>query len=299
MGIKRYNISMKYETIISNKDYEKLYYLLKDNSLSEAYLSKLRQGQNNLLINGVTANMRSKVKKGDTISFALEVGKKTEIQTCEMDLDIVFEDKYLLIINKPPLVASTPTKSHYSLNLAGGVCNYMQKKTNNFVYRILNRLDKDTSGLVIIAKSPFSYQNTTNIEKTYEAVCEGEITSSLTIDKPIYTENINGINTIKRQISSLGKPATTFVEVIKAGKEYSHIKLKLLHGRTHQIRVHLSSIGHPLVGDIIYGKKSELISHTALICKTISLDHPKTRERMTFEATYPESILSLLKHILR
>ena len=275
MGIKRYNISMKYETIISNKDYEKLYYLLKDNSLSEAYLSKLRQGQNNLLINGVTANMRSKVKKGDTISFALEVGKKTEIQTCEMDLDIVFEDKYLLIINKPPLVASTPTKSHYSLNLAGGVCNYMQKKTNNFVYRILNRLDKDTSGLVIIAKSPFSYQNTTNIEKTYEAVCEGEITSSLTIDKPIYTENINGINTIKRQISSLGKPATTFVEVIKAGKEYSHIKLKLLHGRTHQIRVHLSSIGHPLVGDIIYGKKSELISHTALICKTISLDHPK------------------------
>lgn len=299
MGIKRYNISMKYETIISNKDYEKLYYLLKDNSLSEAYLSKLRQDQNNLLINGVPANMRSKVKKGDTISFALEVGKKTEIQTCEMDLDIVFEDEYLLIINKPPLVASTPTKSHYSLNLAGGVCNYMQKKTNNFVYRILNRLDKDTSGLVIIAKSPFSYQNTTNIEKTYEAVCEGEITSSLTIDKPIYTENINGINTIKRQISSLGKPATTFVEVIKAGKEYSHIKLKLLHGRTHQIRVHLSSIGHPLVGDIIYGKKSELISHTALICKTISLDHPKTRERMTFEAVYPENILSLLKHILR
>lgn len=289
---------MKYEQIKAQKKYEKLYYLLKDNSLSEAYLSKLRQNENNLLINGSPANMRSKVEEGDIVSFALEVGKKTEIETCEIDLDIVFEDEYLLVVNKPPLLASTPTKSHYSLNLAGGVCNYMSKKSNNFVYRILNRLDKDTSGLVIIAKSPFSYQNTTEIKKTYEAICEGELSSPLTIDKPIYTENINGINTLKRTISPLGKEATTFVQPIKSSKTFSHISLNLIHGRTHQIRVHLSSVGHPLVGDSIYGKKSELISHTALICKTISFLHPKTKKRLHFEAKYPESIENLLNQII-
>lgn len=286
---------MKYETIVAKKDYDKLYYLLKDNSLSETYLSKLRQNENNLLINGETANMRSKVKTGDKISFALEVGKKTQIQTCDIKLDIVFEDEYLLVINKPPLLASTPTKSHYSLNLAGGVCDYMKDKCDNFVYRILNRLDKDTSGLVIIAKSPFAYQKISNIEKTYEAICQGKITKPITIDMPIYTENINGINTLKRTISPLGKEATTFVDVIKSGKNYSHIKLSLLHGRTHQIRVHLSSIGHPLVGDIVYGEKSKLISHTALICKTISFNHPKSGERLTFQAKYPESMEKLLK----
>ena len=289
---------MKYEQIKAQKKYEKLYYLLKDNSLSEAYLSKLRQNENNLLINGSPANMRSKVEEGDIVSFALEVGKKTEIETCEIDLDIVFEDEYLLVVNKPPLLASTPTKSHYSLNLAGGVCNYMSKKSNNFVYRILNRLDKDTSGLVIIAKSPFSYQNTMEIKKTYEAICEGELSYPLTIDKPIYTENINGINTLKRTISPLGKEATTFVQPIKSGKTFSHISLNLVHGRTHQIRVHLSSVGHPLVGDSIYGKKSELISHTALICKTISFLHPKTKKRLHFEAKYPESIENLLNQII-
>ena len=289
---------MKYETITANKDYDKLYYLLKDNSFSEAYLSKLRQNKENLLINNSPANMRSKVNKGDVVSFALDVGKKTEIAVCEMDLDIVYEDDFLLVINKPPLLASTPTKSHFSYNLAGGVCAYMNKKTNNFVYRILNRLDKDTSGLVLIAKSPFSYQNTTKIEKTYEAVCEGDISSPLTIDKPIYTENINGVNTLKRIISPLGKEATTFVSPIKSGTNFSHISLKLIHGRTHQIRVHLSSIGHPLVGDMVYGQKSELISHTALICKKISFVHPKTKEKMSFEAQYPESISNLLKHIV-
>ncbi len=289
---------MKYESITATKNYDKLYYLLKDNSFSEAYLSKLRQNEKNLLINNTPANMRSKVKKGDIVYFALEVGKKTEIQTCEMNLDIVYEDDFLLVINKPPLLASTPTKSHFTYNLAGGVCSYMSKKTNNFVYRILNRLDKDTSGLVLIAKSPFAYQNTTEIEKTYEAICEGQISSPITIDKPIYTENINGINTLKRIISPLGKDATTFVHPIKSGKNFSHISLKLIQGRTHQIRVHLSSIGHPLVGDVVYGNKSELIPHTALICKTMSLIHPKTRERMVFEAKYPESIKRLLNQVV-
>lgn len=288
---------MKYEEITANKNYDKLYYLLKDNSFSEAYISKLRQQTNSLLINGVPANMRSKVNKGDLISISLEAQRKSDIKTCHIALGIVYEDEYFLVINKPPLLASTPTKSHYSLNLAGAVCDYMQQKRENFVYRIMNRLDKDTSGLVIIAKSIFAYQKITNIEKTYEAICQGKIEAPICINKPIYTENINGINTLKRIISPLGKEAKTYVEVIKSNENYSHIRLKLEHGRTHQIRVHLSSIGHPLVGDTIYGKSSDLISHTALICKTISLTHPKTNEKMLFEAEYSQSFKELLKKL--
>ena len=288
---------MKYESITSNKDYTKLYYLLKDNSLSESYISKLRRDSSFIKLNGKNANMRSRVNKGDIVSFALEVGTSAKIQLCNIPIDIVFEDEYLLIVNKPSNLTSVPTKSHYDINLAGAVCNYMKSKTDNFVFRILNRLDKDTAGLVIIAKTLFAYNKIEKIEKTYEAICLGKLKAKTCIIKPIHTENINGINTIKRTISPLGKDAVTYVEPIKYNNKLSHIRLKLKNGRTHQIRVHLSSINHSLVGDCIYGEKSDLIAHTALICKEISFTHPKTRKKMVFSANYENDFKNLLNQI--
>ncbi len=288
---------MKYENITANKDYTKLYYLLKDNSLSEAYISKLRHDPAYLLINGEKADMRSKVKIGDRVSFALNVGASAEIKTCDIPLDIVFEDEYLLVVNKPSNLTTVPTRSHYDENLAGAVCKYMKQKDDNFVFRVINRLDKDTSGLVIIAKSLFSYNKISNIEKTYEAICTGKLDCKTCIIKPIYTENINGINTIKRQISSLGKEATTYVTPLKSNAYFSHVQLKLKNGRTHQIRLHMSSINHALVGDIIYGEKSSIISHTALICKEISFVHPKANETISLSCNYPDDFKNLLNQI--
>lgn len=288
---------MKFQTILSNKNYEKLYYLLKDENLSEAYISRLRKKEGLLLVNGIAANMKTIVKKGDKVEIAEELSSKSSFKHCDLHLDIVFEDDFLLVINKPSNLACIPNKSHYNLNLAGAVCKYMDKKSENFVYRIINRLDKDTSGLVVIAKNLFAYNNIGQIEKTYEAICEGKINEEIVIDKPIYTENINGINTMKRIISPLGKEAQTFVYPIKSNQNLSHIKLKINHGRTHQIRVHLSSISHPLLGDIIYGKKSDLINHTALICKEISFIHPKTRQNISLSASYEQDFQTLIKQI--
>lgn len=288
---------MKFQTIISNKDYDKLYYLLKDQNLSEAYISRLRREKGLMLVNGENATMKTSLNIGDKIEIAEELSKKSSFKHCDLPLEIVFEDDYLLIINKPSNLTCIPNKSHYDLNLAGAVCKYMDKKCENFVYRIINRLDKDTSGLVVIAKNLFAYNNISQIEKTYEAICEGKIDKEIIINKPIYTENINGINTMKRIISPLGKEAQTHVYPIKSSTELSHIKLKIKHGRTHQIRVHLSSVAHPLLGDIIYGKKSNLINHTALICKEISFIHPKTKEKICLSAKYEDDFQKLIEQI--
>ncbi len=286
---------MNYEKFKANKKYTKLYYALKDFGLSESYVSKLRKDSSFLLLNNQSANMRSQVNKNDLISFALEIGTSSSFKTCQIPLNIVFEDDYLLVINKPAGLTCNPTKSHYDINLAGAVCNYMQNKSKDFVYRIINRLDKDTAGLVIIAKNLFAYNKISNIDKTYEAICEGKLSCNACIIKPIYTENINGLNTLKRTISPLGQDAVTYVESINYNDIMSHIRLNLKHGRTHQIRVHLSSINHPLVGDSIYGITSNFISHTALFCKEIVFNHPKDNTKINLIADYPDDFKKLLE----
>lgn len=287
---------MKYQEFVAEKDFPKLYYCLKSYGLAESYISKLRRDPSFLQINGQKADMRSKVNHGDNVEFALNVGKKSEFKTCEIDLKIVYEDEYVLVIDKPALLPSIPTKSHYDFNLAGAVCNYMKTQTDNFVYRIINRLDKDTSGLVVIAKNLLFYNKIGKIEKTYEALCKGKIDHKMEINKPILTLTENGINAHKRIISPLGKEATTFVTPIISNEKISHIRLTLLHGRTHQIRVHLSSINHALLGDQVYGSDKTL-SHTALICKEISFVHPITQETLYFSASYPEDFANILKQI--
>lgn len=281
-----------------DKDYDRLYYFLKDQKTSERHISKLRTDKNFLFVNGQNATMRTKLKKGDTIKFAISFNEKSEFQDCDLPLDIVFEDENLLIINKPASLVTTPTRSHYSENLAGAVCNYMARQTNNFTFRAINRLDKDTSGLVIIAKNLFIYNQIKNIEKEYVAICQGKIDEQVTIDKPILTQkDENGINVMKRVISPFGKIAKTIVSPIKFNDGFSLLSIKIEHGRTHQIRVHLSSIGHPLLGDSLYGEKSELISRTALVCKKISFYYPKLDKYVEFSCDLPNDFKDALQKL--
>ena len=189
-----------------------------------------------------------------------------------------------------------PSRSHYYHNLAGAICNYMNTKDKNFVLRMINRLDKDTAGIIIIAKDSISQNMIKEIDKVYYAVCHGKIQDNLEINSPIKTINMDGKNEHKRIIAIDGKEAYTFVCPVVYNEKYSLISAKLIHGRTHQIRLHLSSVNHSLVGDSLYGKESNLINHTALICKEISFYHPFLKKVLNFKVDFPKDFTNLLKN---
>lgn len=285
---------MRYLKIIANKDYPTIYHLLKSNNCSEIFITSLRKTRGFILKNKEIVNTKTSVKKNDEIEIALNTHKKSEFKINQIPLDIIFEDDYLLVVNKASNLTCSPSKSHYDENLSGAILGYMIKKDENFVLRMINRLDKDTGGIIIVAKDTLSYANIGKINKIYHAICTGIIDKEMTIDSPILTINNNGINQLKRVIAPEGKEAKTYVTPIKQFGDKTLLSIKIEHGRTHQIRVHLSSIGHPLLGDELYGKKSSLINHTALLCKKAEFKHPMSKKQINLEIEYPEDFKNLL-----
>lgn len=288
MGYKSYKIDKNYETI---------YYYLKSNGFSENFITNLRKKEGFIKVNNKIVNIRKNLKKNDILEIESSPNDKTTIMPCIIALDIVYEDEYYLLVNKPSNLSSMPNKSHYTNNLAGAICYYYKDK-EDFVLRMINRLDKDTSGLILIAKDSIAQKDITNINKTYHAICKGKIDKDLIIDKKIETITHNGINERKRIISDKGKEAITHIHPIKFNNNCSLIELTLVHGRTHQIRLHLSSIKHPLIGDELYGEPSDLINHTCLICKKLSFYHPYLNKELSFEIDYPKDIQDFINNIL-
>ena len=286
---------MKYQEFKINKNYQTIYYFLKDEGFAENFITNLRKTWGNLKVNDEIVNIRKSLKIGDKLEINSNPNSKTTIMQCILPLDIVYEDKYYLLINKPSGLNCMPSRSHYTYNLAGAICNYMKDKDDNFVLRIINRLDKDTAGIIIVAKDSISANKLKDIKKTYHAICEGEIKEKITINKKIKTITINGKNEHKRIIRDDGQTAITHITPISHNKDYSLLSITLEHGRTHQIRLHLSSIGHSLIGDELYGQTSDLINHTALLCKKISFYHPYLEKELHFEIDYPEDFKTLIK----
>ena len=276
------------------KDYDSVYYFLKDNGFSENFITNLRKVKGYILIDNQIATTKSFLPKNATLSICNNPNQKTTIMHCILPLDIVYEDAYYLLINKPSGISTMPNRSHYSENLGGAICHYLQNNQPDFTLRILNRLDKDTSGLVLVAKNSIAQKDIKNIEKTYLALCEGVIDEPCTISKPILTIRDNGVNQQKRVVSEQGQAATTFVLPIKTIENTTLLSITLKQGRTHQIRLHLSSIGHPLVGDALYGKASDRINHAALCCNKLSFYHPYLKKKLSFSAPLPQDFLSLI-----
>lgn len=276
------------------KDYDSVYYFLKDNGFSENFITNLRKVKGYILIDNQIATTKSFLPKNATLSICNNPNQKTTIMHCILPLDIVYEDAYYLLVNKPSGISTMPNRSHYSENLGGAICHYLQNNQPDFTLRILNRLDKDTSGLVLVAKNSIAQKDIKNIEKTYLALCEGVIDEPCTISKPILTVRDNGVNQQKRVVSEQGQAATTFVLPIKTIENTTLLSITLKQGRTHQIRLHLSSIGHPLVGDALYGKASDRINHAALCCNKLSFYHPYLKKKLSFSAPLPQDFLSLI-----
>lgn len=292
---------MKHLILSPNCDYDKLYFFLKDSKFSESLISSLRHDENALKINGEKANMRSKICAGQKLEITIEDKESSSIPFNNLPLDILFEDEDLLVVNKAAGVATIPSKRHYDDSLAGAVSKYMVGKQPHFVFRAIGRLDKDTSGIVVIAKNQYA-ANMVEVKKTYQALCVGNFTEKeFDISTPIQTVFENGINQQQRQTSLMGKAASTHVEVVKNFNGYALIKLTLNQGRTHQIRVHLSSISHPLIGDQVYGNAESLTflnnpSRTLLHCEEATIRFlDASKADVYIHAPKPEDFASWLK----
>lgn len=239
-------------------------------------------------VNGQIFDTRNIVHKNDIISIDLNYPEdNSNIIPTNMNLNIIYEADSFIILNKPAGIAVHPSFSHFNDTLSNGLKFYFDKINLHKKIRPVNRLDLNTSGLIIFAKNEYVQEalikQMTNktFKKEYLAVVCGKLSLKKgTINKPIARKE-NSI--IERCISNNGKPAITHFEVLKEYDTFSLIKCVLETGRTHQIRVHFASINHPLLGDDLYGSKSDLIDGQALACYKLSFYHPISKNYVSFK----------------
>lgn len=215
-----------------------------------------------------------------------------------MKLDIVFEDDCFLILNKPAGIAVHPSILHYQDSLSNGVKFYFESKGIKRKIRPVNRLDLNTSGLIIFAKNEYVQEcliqqmNNCILKKEYLAIVSGHLKNECgTINLPIARKETS---IIERCISDNGQEAITDYSVIQEFADYSLVKCSLKTGRTHQIRVHMSAIGHPLLGDNLYGIDSTLINRQALHSYKICFIHPISHNNLKFICDLPKDMLNLI-----
>lgn len=247
---------------------------------------------NKIELNHKPCDTRKTGTFGDTITINFDYEEdNSNIIPTKMNLNIIFEDDWLLVVNKPAGIAIHPSVLHYSDSLCNGIKFYFDKIGLKKKIRPVNRLDLNTSGLVVFAKCEYIQECLINqmknnqFKKEYLAVCNGFFDKkSGTINLPIARKE-NSI--IERCISENGQPAITHYEVLKEFDNYSLVKCSLETGRTHQIRVHMSAIGHPLHGDSLYGSISDLINRQALHCFNLQFIHPIYNNDLNFWGDLP------------
>ncbi|MEY8295577.1 RluA family pseudouridine synthase [Emergencia timonensis] len=273
-------------------------------SFSSRLLTKLKY-QHLVFLNGEEVAGWITPQIGDILSIKLPE-EKSDFPAEDIPIYPVFEDDDLLILNKQPGVIVHPTKGHPLHTIANGLMKYMQDTGQTFKIRFVNRLDMDTTGLLIVAKNSHSQDDLTKqmkantIEKRYIAIVNGIVKEdAFTIDLPIGRPDPE--NVARGVMLEGGYPSVTHVKVLESfpkGKGYTMVELLLETGRTHQIRVHMSHIGYPLVGDYLYGGEAPwLLDRQALHAYKLSFNHPVTGKRLTVEAPLPHDIQEVIKKI--
>ena len=273
---------------------------LRRHSYSYQNLTQLKKMPESILINGTWAYMKELLTEGDTLTVRIQENQSSpNIPAVELPLDIVYEDDDLIVINKPAGMPIHPSLNNYRNSLANALMYYYTKQNKPFIFRCTNRLDRDTSGLTVIAKHLVSSSILSQmavrheITREYLAIVRGPVTPSQgTINAPIGRA---GTSLIERKIDpEHGENAVTHYRVINGKNGHSLVSLILETGRTHQIRVHMKYIGHPLIGDYLYNPDMEFISRQALHSHRLSFRHPITGKTMEFEAPLPEDMAVIL-----
>ena len=260
-----------------------------------AVFVQLKKTPESVLLNGVWAYMRTKLSAGDELFIRLEESTSSaHILPVSMPLSICYEDEDILAVNKPAQMPVHPSLNHYDHTLANAVCGYYNDREIPYTFRCVNRLDRDTTGLTLIAKHMLSSAILSTaaarreISREYIAIASGKTPESGTIDAPI--GRVAG-STIERQIDfENGERAITHYRRLAYHDGLSLLSLHLETGRTHQIRVHLKSIGHPLIGDFLYNPTDTTIKRQALHSYRLTFSHPITGESFVLTAPLPDDM---------
>lgn len=289
---------MVLETIV-NENNKTINQILQENfEFSNRLFSKLLRNKRVKVDDKIT-DTRKIAKIGEKITIDLDYEEEnSNIISKKMKLEIVYEDEGLLVINKPAGIAVHPSILHYEDSLASGVKYYFEQNGIYKKIRPVNRLDLNTSGLIVFAKNEYIQENLirqmerNTFTKEYLAIVQGTLENEKgVIELPIARKEKS---IIERCVSENGQKAITEYEVVKKLNGYSLIKCRLLTGRTHQIRVHMAYIGHPLLGDTLYGEKSDLINRQALHSFKISFIHPITKKEIQLTSDIPKDFMKIL-----
>ncbi len=263
-------------------------------------LTQLKKMHESILLNGVWSYMRTPMEGGDILTVHIQEPESSpNIPPAALPLDIVYEDEDIIVVNKPAGMPVHPSLNNYENSLANALMYYYQEQGKPFIFRCTNRLDRDTSGLTVVAKHMVSSSILSSmgmrheITREYLAIVRGALKPSEgTIDAPI---GRTGSSLIERKIDfENGERAVTHYRVVEEQNGHSLVSLILETGRTHQIRVHMKYIGHPLVGDYLYNPDMEYIDRQALHSHRLSFTHPVTGEKMEFTAPLPTDMRKIL-----
>ena len=256
-------------------------------------------------LNGTPTPGYIKPAVGDIIGVRLPE-ELSDFPPEDIPLDIIYEDDDLIIINKQPGIIVHPTKGHPNHTIANGVMKYMADSNQSFKVRFANRIDMDTSGIIIVAKNSnaqnelSSQMRRSSVIKKYIALVEGDVSEDhFFIDVPIGRPDSVSIQRCYMPVEDGGKEAKTEVQVLERFDSpehgaYSLVEVSLHTGRTHQIRVHMAHIGHPIAGDALYGGRPDLINRQALHAYFIEFTHPHSKDRVSFTTDYPADIYQAL-----
>lgn len=265
--------------------------------ISHSLLTRLKQNKR-IKVNNQFALTNYELRPGDRVTVDIGFDEDNNIIPQEIPLAILYEDIDILIINKPAGMAIHPYRRIEEGTLANAVSFYWQQQNMKLLFRPVNRLDKNTSGLVVIAKSQYAHQAIFRqqkegaISRNYLAVVEGRVQeNSGCINLPISHPDRS---TSLRAVDAAGKSAITYFSVVKRYDDYTLLSLNLATGRTHQIRVHMSHMGHPVCGDQLYGSLSPQIGRQALHARKLTFKHPRSGELLNFEAPLPEDLSNFL-----
>ena len=260
-------------------------------NLSRSFIQKLIK-DGNVLVNGTPVKGSCRVKCDDEVVFSVPESVEPDIEPENIPLDILYEDEDILVLNKPADMPVHPSAGNYENTLANGVAWYYKQQGKAFVYRCINRLDRDTTGVLVLAKNPLSgallsaQMKQRQIRRTYLALTDGIPPERGTISAPVARMDAS---VITREVNfERGEAAVTHYERLAVNNGYALVELHLDTGRTHQIRVHMKYIGCPLPGDFLYHPVFDRIGRQALHSFQLEFAHPITGEPMCFLAPVPE-----------